>query len=77
MCIGVAAAAIYLSGHIVPIYVPPPDNLMHRFVSTCFVAPVMEEALYRFVVCVPLVALLREWPTIAISSVLFGALHVV
>lgn len=77
LCIGAAATAIYLSGHAVPIYIPPPDNLAHRFVSMCLVAPVMEETLYRFVICVPLVVLLGEWPTDAISGLLFGALHVV
>jgi uncharacterized protein len=77
LCIGATATGMHLTGHKLPIHITPPHNLMHQFISMCFVAPVMEETLYRFVICVPLVGLLGEWRTIAVSGLLFAALHVV
>lgn len=43
--------------------------------SACVTAPLMEEALYRLVLCPPLLALGRRWLVIFISGALFGWLH--
>ncbi len=43
--------------------------------SWCVCYPVLEEMLYRLVLCAPLVALLGPWYAIVISGAAFGALH--
>jgi len=42
----------------------------------CVYYPLVEELLYRVVLCAPLVALLGPWCAIVVSGVAFGALHV-
>lgn len=39
------------------------------------VAPLLEEPIYRLVVCLPIVALLGRWPAIVVSGGVFGYLH--
>lgn len=63
-------------GDDLPIYTTPPTQFLSNFLHMCFVAPVMEETLYRAIVCVPLVAAIGCWRTIAVCGVLFAALHV-
>jgi uncharacterized protein len=46
-------------------------------VFSCVQAPLIEEALYRIVLCVSFVSLLGRGPTICLGGVLFAALHFV
>jgi membrane protease YdiL (CAAX protease family) len=63
-------------GNDLPIYTTPPTQFLANFLHMCFVAPVMEETIYRAIVCVPLVAAIGCWRTIAVCGVLFAGLHV-
>ena len=48
-----------------------------RLLSSCVIAPVAEEILYRMVVCPPAVALAGSWGGIIISGVIFAYAHFV
>jgi membrane protease YdiL (CAAX protease family) len=68
-----------LSGRELPAYashVDPPDRLVNRFLFMCVFTPVLEEAIYRFALCVPM-APFGPWKAILLSGFLFGLLHVV
>jgi uncharacterized protein len=43
--------------------------------SACLIAPLMEEALYRLVLCPPSLALGSRWLPVVVSGALFGLLH--
>lgn len=43
--------------------------------TACLTAPLMEEALYRLMLCPPLLALGGRWLAIFVSGALFGLLH--
>jgi membrane protease YdiL (CAAX protease family) len=75
-CIVVGLGAWALSGHELPIYATDPHDLGTSFLRMCVFAPVLEEATYRLVVCVPLSACLGPWKAIAASGLAFGGLHV-
>jgi len=49
----------------------------HRFLSSCVIAPVAEEILYRMIICPPAVALAGSWGGIVISGVIFACAHLV
>lgn len=76
VCIVVGLGAWRLTGHEIPIFSVSPAQIVPRFLHSCFVYPVMEETIYRVVVCVSLAGALGCRPTIAASGLLFGALHV-
>lgn len=48
-----------------------PFPIFSNFLRMCFVAPVMEEAVYRVIICVSLMNYLGPWKTIIISGLLF------
>jgi uncharacterized protein len=48
-----------------------------RFVFSCVQVPLIEETLYRVVLCVSFISVLGPAPTICLSGVLFAALHFV
>ena len=54
-----------------------PPTSFGRFFQACVAAPVTEEAIYRLVLCVPAVALIRPWGAIIFSGIAFAALHFV
>ena len=72
-----ALGALVLGGYEPPIYTTHPDDIGGRLLAACIYAPLLEETLYRLVLCVPLAAACGAWPAIAVSGVVFGALHVV
>jgi len=76
ICMAIGVGVMHLAGRQIPFYTTPPDQFVARLLDMCFVYPTLEEAIYRMVLCVPLVALSGCWRTIAISGILFGALHV-
>jgi membrane protease YdiL (CAAX protease family) len=76
-CIALGLGIWHLTGHEIPIYSISPAQINPSILRMCFVAPVMEEAIYRVIVCVSLVNVFGCWKTIAVNGVLFGMLHVV
>jgi membrane protease YdiL (CAAX protease family) len=48
-----------------------------RFLAACFIAPVVEEILFRMVLCPPAVALAGSWGGIIIGGVVFAYAHFV
>ncbi len=52
------------------------DQILPWFLTACLMAPIVEEPIYRFVVCVPVDATFGRWPAIAASGILFAGLHV-
>ncbi len=54
-----------------------PSESLRWFYFTCINAPILEEVVYRFILCVPLVAILGGWPTIVLSTIAFASLHFV
>ena len=57
------------------IHALPPHFIGVMFLHMCVAAPVLEETLYRLLVCVPLAGWRRPWLAIAASGLLFAALH--
>jgi len=76
MCMVIGIGALHLAGRQVPLYTTAPDRFLERLLDMCFVYPVLEETIYRAVVCVPLVPVIGCWRTIIFCGILFGALHV-
>jgi uncharacterized protein len=83
LALGVAAAAVLgaafglwkLLGREVPLYLTPPDRLAGAAVRMCLLAPVVEEALYRLVLCVAVAPALGAWGAVLLSGALFATLH--
>lgn len=85
VAIGVALALLILAGtwifHAVvgEVRVPRPfasrEDVLRWTLHACLVAPLVEEAVYRAVLCTALAPCLGRWPTIAVSGVAFAALH--
>ncbi len=76
-CMAVGFGIWRLTGHEIPIHSTPPGNIGPSFLHMCVVAPVLEETIYRVIVCVPLASVLGCGRTIAVNGILFAALHVV
>lgn len=52
-----------------------PEGIGEAVLRMWVTAPLMEEATYRLVLCAPLAVLLRPWGAVAVSGVVFAALH--
>lgn len=65
-----------ITGQSLKPYVTEPSQIGSRFIQMCFVAPVIEESIYRVCACGLIAAIVGHRQTIAINGVLFGALHV-
>jgi membrane protease YdiL (CAAX protease family) len=80
LAIGLIAVAILLSGHLwrSPESVPTvaPAAFVSRFIFACIQSPIVEETLYRIILCVPIAAISSNL-AIGVSGVLFAALHFV
>ena len=76
LLLGAALGVWMLLGHDLPVYKTAPAAFWSSFVHMCILAPLVEEALYRFVVCVSAVRVLKYWGAIVLSGALFAALHV-
>ena len=72
----VVAALWHWSGRPLPPVPEPWTDRRAQFLHMCVFAPLLEETLYRVVLCVPLAAYSRAL-AIAVSGVSFAALHVV
>jgi membrane protease YdiL (CAAX protease family) len=66
----------YGVAHIPPRFVLAPESALRLLPGWCAYYPLLEELLYRLVLCAPLVALLGPWYAIVISGVVFWVLHV-
>lgn len=73
--ITIGAGLILATAREIPIITLSPRQLPGRILTVCVSAPLQEETLYRVIVCVPVVASFGKWPAVAVSRVLFGALH--
>ena len=77
VCIIIAGFGTWVTtGHSLKIHVTEPSLVGSRFVHMCFVAPVVEESIYRLSVCGLIAAIVGHRQTIAINGLLFGVLHV-
>ena len=76
-CIIAGLGAWHLMGNNLKVYNIDPAYVTHHFLHMCVVAPVLEETIYRVIVCLPLVSVIGCWKTIAINGILFAALHFV
>lgn len=76
ICIVTGWGLCYLAGYQIPFHLIPPSHFIPRLIHMCFVAPVLEETIYRVIVCVPLVSVIGCWKTITVSGVLFALLHI-
>lgn len=65
----------YRLAHIPPHFALTPVSALHMLPGWCLYYPLLEESLYRLVLCTPLVVLLGPWYAMAISGMAFGALH--
>jgi len=52
-----------------------PSQVGRWLVRACLIAPILEEAMYRLVLCVPASALTRPWVAIFASGAAFGGVH--
>lgn len=77
LCIILGLGIWHLTGYEIPKHTTSPDQFLPKFLQMCFIAPVMEETIYRVIVCVSLVSVLGCWKTIVISGFFFAMLHVV
>jgi len=66
----------YRLTHTPPRFVLAPESALRFVPGHCVYYPLVEELLYRLVLCTPLVALLGPWYAIVVSGVAFGGLHV-
>ena len=71
------AWVLMVTGYELPVITTAPNMAGTRFWQMCINAPILEEGIYRFALCVPLAALMRPWVVIMTSGVAFGLLHVV
>ncbi len=72
----VVLLVVWSLGVPVPIYSTAPSELPSRLISAGVEAPLAEEIVYRGVICVAFVPILRRWGAILLSGALFALLHV-
>ena len=60
-----------------PIYAVYPSMLWSELTRICFWSPLVEEIIYRIILCAPLVAFLKPSTTIFVGGCIFSALHIV
>jgi membrane protease YdiL (CAAX protease family) len=56
-------------------YVLPPFLFWERFVHSCILASLLEEMIYRFLFCVPMVNVIGKPGTIIVNGFIFATLH--
>ncbi|MEQ8856051.1 type II CAAX endopeptidase family protein [Gimesia sp.] len=77
ICIGLGWGLWYRMGYEIPFHFFEPQHFFLLLPGSCIEAPLQEETIYRFVVCVSLNSLIGERKTIAVSGILFGLLHII
>jgi uncharacterized protein len=76
LAVGCTAVAKTL-GFDAPLEKIPPGQVPMRFVQACLMAPLVEEVIYRFAICVPATAILGPTGAILLSGAVFAGLHFV
>jgi membrane protease YdiL (CAAX protease family) len=76
VCIIAGLGTWVATGHSLRLHTTEPSHVWSRLVQMCFVAPVVEESIYRVSACGLIAAIVGHRQTIAINGVLFGILHV-
>lgn len=76
VCIGAGWGIWYRLGHEIPFHFFQPRHFFYFLPGSCIEAPLQEETIYRFVICVSLNGVIGERKTIAVSGSLFALLHV-
>ena len=76
-CMGVASGVWVAAGWRLPVQSVAPTQVWPAFFHMCVFAPLLEEAVYRVALCVPLAAIAAPGWAIAVSGAVFGLLHVV
>ena len=77
LCLIVGFGALLLMGSKLPVYDHDPAFVPSLFLHMCVVSPVLEEVLYRVVVCLALVRTIGCINTIVVNGVVFALLHFV
>ena len=77
ICVVAGLGAWHLMGNELKAPNIDPAYFTHYFLHACVKAPILEETIYRVVVCLPLVSMIGCWKTIGISGILFASLHFV
>jgi membrane protease YdiL (CAAX protease family) len=75
-CFLVAGGVYSLLGWKIPIVQMHPDQFWPQFLHACILAPAVEEGIYRIGLCCGAYAVLGARGAIAVSGLVFGALHV-
>ncbi len=76
-CVGAAAGLWVAAGWHLPVQSVAPAETGSAFLRMCVFAPLLEEAVYRVALCVPLTAVAGPWPAVVASGAVFGLLHAV
>lgn len=71
------AAVWHLLGYELLVHTTPPHALGATFLHMCVLAPLLEETSYRLLICVPIAAWGCPRLAVAVSGLLFAALHLV
>jgi membrane protease YdiL (CAAX protease family) len=75
--VGIFVGIMLLAGQPLPPPVLQPEReWLGWLLRGCVQAPLYEEGTYRFVLCLPLLALFGRWPALLASGIVFAALHV-
>ncbi len=77
MFILICAVIIKTLGFEIPVHKMPPDRIVMHFLHACLLAPLVEELIYRFAICVPATAILGPTGAILLSGAVFAGLHFV
>ena len=77
--IGVFCVVVWLIlpplGVDIPLHRLHPKRMVPALQSACITAPILEEVLYRLVLCAPLAALAGSWAAIFLSGAVFAGVH--
>lgn len=77
--VGVFCVAAWLIlpplGVDIPLHRLHPKRMVPALQSACITAPILEEVLYRLVLCAPLAALAGSWAAIFLSGAVFAGVH--
>jgi len=77
VCLVVGLGLWVLTGHALPVYTTRPGEIAPAFLRMCVTAPVLEEAVYRLALCVPLAVCIGPWKTVVVSGLAFAAMHMI
>ena len=73
--VGAGLLVMRLKTGVFPAFGRPPAHFLDVLLPSCVNAPIIEETIYRLILCVPAVCLLRPAGAIVLSGVVFAAFH--